>query len=844
MRASNFFDFTPDPKVLIALTHTPMMPLDALCELVDNAIDSFTMAKLIGLKIDNPLISIELPKLAELNKNMGRIRIRDNGPGLTADMAEKAIKAGFSGNNPYDSLGLFGMGFNISTGKLGRVTRLLTARKDEPSAIDVVINLDHINQTKSYQLPFKLIDKPKELQNGTVIEIDQWWPEGNANSHFVKRLVQYGTTTVRLELGRRYASILRRREIRMLINGEPCEPFEHCVWDSSRYVDRKGRGQIPARFDFDQAIGTQRRCGSCTALIQTDNMECPSCGSSNIRSIEERIKGWVGIQRFDSNTDFGIDLIRNGRAIRIAEKTAFFEFVDEFKKTFKDYPIDGPAGRIVGEVHLNHVPVDFLKQDFQRSSPEWQRAMSFLRGDSSLQPTQPNADKNESYIFKLYQGYRRVRTPGKTDMYMGYFDKESNKPERISRGIEKEFYDKFLQKLPGYYDDAEWWKKVEEADNPPLEELIDCPGCSAQNPKEYDMCLVCGYVLIGKPCLNPDCSKEIPKSAQSCPHCGSSQAPKVEEPWTCQVCGGRNRATDPHCTSCGEVKGKENPVSYEYLIANSNKSDELSIPGCSIQLADGTFSSPINVGVYATSQAIIPPGKKDGTPLITFKDQEITIFIDRTHKVFKSFRVRAEQLIAAEVALYIYDVNRRLSVKQYQGEHTLTNIEWQILNTRWADKLEDNPDKIREEIVSFFVQIKERLLILLGSMFVDIYNELTEEQIKHLVNNMLSNGVDISLLGQMKENGQFILYLDESAITDIFKKYTDAFFDGGVWTVSYSQSNELSGDVLAQAQMRIRSLYTNCMNDLVDFIRFRIPEPGIAQKTRLSLDYLQQKVAK
>lgn len=34
------FDFTPDPKVLIALTHTPMQPLDALCELIDNAMNS------------------------------------------------------------------------------------------------------------------------------------------------------------------------------------------------------------------------------------------------------------------------------------------------------------------------------------------------------------------------------------------------------------------------------------------------------------------------------------------------------------------------------------------------------------------------------------------------------------------------------------------------------------------------------------------------------------------------------------------------------------------------------------------------------------------------------------
>ena len=100
----------------------------------------------------------------------------------------------------------------------------------------------------------------------------------------------------------------------------------------------------------------------------------------------------MGIQRYDDETDYGIDLIRNGRAIRIGEQKAFFEYTDEFKHTTKDYPVDSPYGRIVGEIQLNHVPVDFLKQDFQRSSPEWQRAMSALRGDSSLKPSEPGAD--------------------------------------------------------------------------------------------------------------------------------------------------------------------------------------------------------------------------------------------------------------------------------------------------------------------------------------------------------------------------------------------------------------------------------------------------------------------
>ena len=120
------FDFTPDPKVLIALTHTPMQPLDALCELIDNSIDSFYGAKIQGVTIDNPVIIVSLPSRKQLTSNSGILRIQDNGTGMTAENAEKAIKAGFSGNNPYDTLGLFGMGFNISTGKLGNKTIFMT----------------------------------------------------------------------------------------------------------------------------------------------------------------------------------------------------------------------------------------------------------------------------------------------------------------------------------------------------------------------------------------------------------------------------------------------------------------------------------------------------------------------------------------------------------------------------------------------------------------------------------------------------------------------------------------------------------------------------------------------
>jgi hypothetical protein len=202
------FDLTPDPKVLIALTHTPLEPLDALCELVDNALDSFEAAKLEGTKVEYPLVTIDLPSVAETRSGLGLLRLRDNGLGLAPEAAEQALRAGFSGNNPYDRLGLFGMGFNISTGKLGSVTKFLTRRRGE-LATEVIVDLNKMQQQRTYKVPFAQMPGPAEFQSGTTVEVSQWWPDGNPNRGFIKKLVGYGATKVANELGRRYATLLR-----------------------------------------------------------------------------------------------------------------------------------------------------------------------------------------------------------------------------------------------------------------------------------------------------------------------------------------------------------------------------------------------------------------------------------------------------------------------------------------------------------------------------------------------------------------------------------------------------------------------------------------------------------
>lgn len=61
---------------------------------------------------------------------------------------------------------------------------------------------------------------------------------------------------IRRQIGRRYATILLQDKIRILVNGDPCEPFEHCVWDDSRSLERRELGKISAVFRFNEVVGT------------------------------------------------------------------------------------------------------------------------------------------------------------------------------------------------------------------------------------------------------------------------------------------------------------------------------------------------------------------------------------------------------------------------------------------------------------------------------------------------------------------------------------------------------------------------------------------------------------
>lgn len=829
---SSHLDITPDPKVLLALTHTPLRPLDALCELIDNGIDSVGGTWGASRPATHPLIQIELPGPSDVGRGLGVIRVADNGSGLSRDGLANALRAGYSGKNKYDTLGLFGMGFNIASGKLGRRTRVVTARAEDDIALSATIDLPRLVENRTFEVPVEQVPKPERFTSGTIIEIDSWWPAGDPNAGFALQLAKVAKQNLRQSIGRRYATILDPEgEVyaQIVVNGEPVEGYEHCVWSEERFVERAGWGQIPARITIDKVLESQRRCVADGALFEPDGAECVECGGTASRTVEERVRGWVGIQRFDNNNKFGIDLIRNGRAIRIAEKEAFFSYLDELGESVKEYPTDQQSGRIVGELHLDHVPVDFQKQDFQRSSSEWQRAIGYLRGESLLPSKWVDGQQNRSSVSALFQGYRKVRNFGRADMYMGRYDEASKKAVRIGREIEAEFYEKFLAGAPGYYDDSRWWDLVENATMPPLMELDECNSCGYQNIPESERCASCGTILRGKDCLA--CGASLVASAVSCDECGASQVPEVEEPWRCAICGAVNAVADEQCLTCQSLRGTEDPLEEGILKRQSTAWADLSFEPHQFRMVDGSLSEPVAVKAYRAS-ALKPRWDGDEVPVMVYRSAgALSVYIDPLHAAFTEFGERPEDVVCTETALYIFNV--RPDLRGARG-HNLANIVATIARELWSDRLVVRPEAIRDQIRGLAARIQDAVVDHPDAS--DFYTELDQFEQRDLADRLISAGILDELPG-LRGSGRYLRYCGLGVLARLFSSRPEWWFSH-VWAEHLPDRNLLGG-YAESARARVTRLYARCLEDCAEYAGFDDPDRFLSMRAEASVGFLE-----
>ena len=829
-------NISPDPNILIVLASTPLKPIDALCELIDNALDSFVAARREGFHIENRWLRITIPKVAQIEKGEGVVRVVDNGIGLDENALEGALKAGFSTKNKYDQLGLFGVGFNIATAKLGQKTVVTTARVDAAGnlpefALRATIDLQELKQLNSFEIPLVTVPRP---ERGTVVEVSSWWPTGTANDRFAMELAKISRPKLLEQLGRRYATVLNDPELRvnMTVNEEAVLPFEHCVWSESRSITRRGAGVIPAKIFFDEVLRTARRCEKDGNFIDEGQLACSACGGTQTKQIEERVRGWVGVQRFDDNSNFGIDVIRNGRAIRVAEKDAFFSYTNELGETEKEYPIDRNTGRIVGEVHLDHVPVDYTKQNFERPSREWIEAMNFIRGGALQAKNRPDNQRNTSPLGKIFDGYRYTKKAGKEDMYMGVWTESG--PERISRDVEAVYYQKFKSHEPGYWDDAKWWELVERASIPPVKPMLHCSHCSAENPEGTEECFGCGEIIIGKSCIG--CEVQIRRSADTCPTCGISQRLTITGPWRCPSCENLNAPDIFTCGVCGLDKSAPNPMSSSELLGSATKIDDLSFESQTFRMVDGSSSQPLSVVTYSVAkdrlkplhnQPSVPTYVPSGASL-----DRMEIYLDRSHSFFTELGFSPEYAVSTQIASFLQTVLGSTT----NGKSTLNHTH-KVLQALFGQRVSMSTESVRrlcEEIVD---EIVERLIECDWAR--GLSKDLTGEEREELVKRLQELGL-ISQLDQLQQSGAFLRYVPR-ALPRIFRDEPENWNDV-VFADDTLGLTDFAPAIAAKFKERNKHQTLRAIEECAEFLDWPTSNELILRSVKSSVNYLKARI--
>ena len=455
-------DLQPDPRILQMLGEINLPQWRCLAELIDNSVDGFLSVLRSGGSLDQPEVYVELPMRDEEDVH---VTVSDNGPGMSPERLEKAMRAGWSGNNPVDSLGMFGMGFNIATARLGTVTTVWTSQSGDDEEHGLRIDFDELRRQRHFRTPRLTRPKVDRSRSGTTLSIAKLKPEQRA--WFAKTA---NRSRAKKEIAKAYSAMLRSAGAPMsfglFLGGRKVQAMRHCVWSEERVVDTPHSGVVPAVLRIDRRLPDRPYCTSCWQWLAAGEEVCTACGDrEHVVQRRRHVHGWIGVQRFLSTTSYGMDYLRNGRKIEIGNRDLFVWRDPDTGEEEHEYPIDDPRqrGRFVGEIHLDHCRVTYMKDRFDRTDPAWEEMIGIVRGESPLQPQKARKGgypHNESPLFRLFQAFRRS-SPHRRRVAGGWENilvvKDNDRAEEMA-GF-------FSDGDPEYESDDRWYELVEEEDD-------------------------------------------------------------------------------------------------------------------------------------------------------------------------------------------------------------------------------------------------------------------------------------------------------------------------------------------------------------------------------------------
>lgn len=742
-------DVTPSPRILRTLGEIPFEPWQCFAELIDNSIDAFQYAESVGIPLSKRQIIVSWTSVPALPSER-KIEVRDTGPGMTLEAITNAVRAGFSSKTAMDSLGLFGMGFNIATARLGEKTTFLSTRMGEPEWVGVQIDFDSMIRNQNYEVPVVRYDKSNPSDHGARVMIEKLKPG-------IYERLRSTESQIRDTLSDVYSPLLRSMEdLELLVQTKRCKPQPYCIWSESRYVIRNGE-KIPAVLYIDEKVGSALFNVNKNRYLSFEEEEEAYKYQEERRFLpdgiverEKRICGWLGIQRFGDPTFFGIDFVRNGRKILRKDKSLFSYYIHETGTQKLEYPMELAStwgGRIVGEIHVDHLVPTYQKNDFDRGDRSWFEMINVLRGDGPILPKMRAElnyqGQNTSPLGYLVRGYGRME-PG-------------TKWLAIRSDISREWAKKFFAGDPDYQPDDKWWEAAQQADMDRADKKFSGRGVVNQGSSPSD---------------SPD-----------------QYGPEVHIP---SDISHREEEAEIHSEKTGNSNGS---VASEQALINDLMSRSTRDVMLSREYRYKNCPSPLEVEVRRLTSGVIRSGT-EGEPVFWDKAsfRALKFFYNPSHPFFMTRKTQPHEILLLHLA-ETFIIRDRL-------DKDLTSLYIELLEEMFPNERIDL-GTIQEKAHAFFDRMRTSVLDLLSSReseVLDMLHELSgdlEDTMKNLVSNP-----DLQLKVQHRAPGgiKALMFAPERVLVRLISKFPEEFFDGKFFRVNYT-TIQLSSP---QATERIR----------------------------------------
>lgn len=747
------FNVCPTPRVLSVLGEIEFKVYECIAEFVDNSFDDFLAILRSGVPWpDEFKVSVTLPDrntpIADAS-----IVIEDNGRGMTSQALNAAVRAGWTTNDRFSNLGMYGIGFNIASARMGRRVRITTTRSGDEQWVGTEIDLDQLNM--DYDAPVLKKAKTFTAQHGTRVEVSKLHPDR------MKWVSRYAAK-IRNKLGEIYSHLLSVHQFQIYVNGIEVRPKTPCAWDESRSItwgNGSNAEQIPAVIRIDKRLPPADACDACGTWQIQGAEYCEACGSSKLIRRERRIWGWLGIQRYVHKKEFGIDFLRNGRKILQGDKRLFtWHDPEGVLHSELEYPVElGQGGRIIGEIHLDHVAVNFQKNAFEWSSQGWLTAVRFLRGEGPLLPKRAKSlgyPVNDSPIGRLHRGYRR------TDPGYRYLIPGNGKGPIHATTVD--WSKKFYEGEEDYQSDEKWWDAVEQHE------------------------------------------KHISKSRSA----GKKGASSVRAALGISPSKTNGTATPQpsHTPNMPKPKVETHQERMERYRSKANSIPELSRDFCVSELG-----TAIEVEAFAVTAHDVRDENGHRTPVLLRQERgrKFLAFVDMMHPVFVSFGEEPLDYLLIEVAHFL----RTRAGHSMQLSQVVALIKQRQLPDLKMDSIAISGEA--RELVNW---LRERMSLAIQVSPERAWQVLSQGEKSSTETGLVLDRSNITL-SEAIQSGDFLLYVPASCLPRLVEDWPEVFMDGAVFRNRYENIKDAVGrrisvsgvvsymyDVALAAEDRLKSL--------------------------------------